>query len=395
MLKLDLAKKNVLTLAIAQGLSITSTGINIIHTGLVGIMLAPKPEYATIPLSFQFITVALTLIPISLLMGKFGRKIIFFLGVFSCFIGSLLVVYAIFEKSFLTFIFGAIFIGLSQSTQQFYRYAATDNVPNEFKSKAISLVLGGGIIAAILGPELSKVSYNYINEYQYLAAYLIAASIQIINFFVLFFLKIPPDKKASEVKRSISSILTQKRLILAVCAAALGYSLMSFLMTAAPLQIVNICKLGNDTSANVIQWHVIAMFAPSFFTGYLISNYGNRKIMLLGIIFYLFSIYFGTVGEKAYHFWLSLFFCGLGWNFLYVGGSDEIAKSTNPKERASVQGITDFIIFFSVSLASLLAGTLHSNIGWNQMLYISLIPLFCLGVYVTSLFFSKEPNTIF
>ncbi len=387
---MDVAKKNVLTLAIAQGLSVTSTGINIIHTGLVGVMLAPKPEYATIPLSFQFITVALTLIPISLLMGKFGRKIIFFLGVISCFLGSLLIVYSIFEKSFLTFILAAIFIGVAQSTQQFYRYAATDNVPNEFKSKAISLVLAGGIIAAILGPELSKISYNYFSEYEYLSAYLIAAGIQIINFFVLFFLKIPPNKKSSEVKRSITSILTQKKLLLAVLTAALGYSLMSFLMTAAPLQIVNICKLGNDASANVIQWHVIAMFAPSFFTGYLISKYGNRKIMLLGIIFYLLSIYFGTVGEKIYHFWLSLFFCGLGWNFLYVGGSDVIAKSTNPKERASIQGITDFIIFFSVSIASLLAGTLHSNVGWNQMLYMSLIPLFGLGIYVISLFFTKD-----
>ena len=353
-------------------------------------MLAPKPEYATIPLSFQFITVALTLIPISLLMGKFGRKIIFFLGILSCFIGSLLVVFAIFEKSFLSFIFAAIFIGLSQSTQQFYRYAATDNVPNEYKSKAISLVLAGGIIAAILGPELSKLSYNYFTEYEYLSAYLVAAAIQIINIFVLCFLKIPPNENILNEKRSVISILSQKKLILAVFTAALGYSLMSFLMTAAPLQIVNVCKLGNDASANVIQWHVIAMFAPSFFTGYLISKYGNRKIMLLGILFYLFSIYFGTVGEKVYHFWLSLFFCGLGWNFLYVGGSDVIAKSTNPKERASVQGITDFIIFFSVSIASLLAGTLHSNIGWNQMLYMSLIPLFALGIYVVNLFFTKE-----
>ena len=391
---MDLAKKNVLTLAIAQGLSITSTGINIIHTGLVGIILAPSPVYATIPLSVQFITVALTLIPLSLLMGRFGRKIIFFLGVLSCFIGSLLVVYAIFEKSFLTFIFAAIFIGMSQSIQQFYRYAATDNVPNEFKSKAISLVLAGGVIAAVLGPELSKVSYNYFTEYEYLSAYLIAAAIQIINLFVLTFLKIPPDKKSLDEKRSILLILRQKKLILAVFTAALGYSLMSFFMTAAPLQIVNICKLGNDASANVIQWHVIAMFAPSFFTGYLITNYGNRKIMLLGIIFYFLSIYFGTIGEKISHFWLSLFFCGLGWNFLYVGGSDEIAKSTNPKERASVQGITDFIIFFSVSMASLLAGTLHSNIGWTQMLYISLIPLSFLGIYVISLFFTNEAKAI-
>ena len=205
--------------------------------------------------------------------------------------------FLLFLKSFLSFIFAAIFIGLSQSTQQFYRYAATDNVPNEYKSKAISLVLAGGIIAAILGPELSKLSYNYFTEYEYLSAYLVAAAIQIINIFVLCFLKIPPNENILNEKRSVISILSQKKLILAVFTAALGYSLMSFLMTAAPLQIVNVCKLGNDASANVIQWHVIAMFAPSFFTGYLISKYGNRKIMLLGILFYLFSIYFGTVGS--------------------------------------------------------------------------------------------------
>ena len=162
---MELAKKNVLILAIAQGLSVTTTNIGIINTGLVGFLLSPEKEYATLPLSLQFLTLALLLIPVSLLMGKYGRKIIFILGVISSLIGTLIVAYSIFEKNFLFFILGSILIGISQATQQFYRYAAADNVPDNFKSKALSYVISGGLIAAILGPELSKVSYNFLTEY--------------------------------------------------------------------------------------------------------------------------------------------------------------------------------------------------------------------------------------
>ena len=176
-------------------------------------------------------------------------------------------------------------LGFSQANQQFYRYAAADNVSSNLKSKAISLVLAGGLIAAVIGPEVSRYSFDIFPEYIYLATYLFAALIQIFNFTILIFIKIKKPEKVMQKLRPLSEILMQKTLIIAISAAAVGYSLMSFIMTATPLQIVNVCKLGDSASATVIQWHVIAMFAPSFFTGSIISFLGNRKVMLIGVLF--------------------------------------------------------------------------------------------------------------
>ena len=170
----------------------------------------------------------------------------------------------------------------------------------------------------------------------------------------------------------------RKTIIIAILAASIGYSLMSFIMTATPLQIVNVCKLGDSASATVIQWHVIAMFAPSFFTGSIINFLGNRKVMMMGVLLYLISICVGVMGQTIEYFWISLFLCGLGWNFLYVGGSDIIAKSALPEERAKVQGVTDFIIFIFVASGSFLAGSLHNNLGWEIMMFYTSIPIFIL-----------------
>tara|TARA_Y100000389_G_scaffold120417_1_gene117760 strand:+ start:1756 stop:2928 length:1173 start_codon:yes stop_codon:yes gene_type:complete len=372
---LELEKRNTLILSVAQGLSITTTSINMINTGLVGAMLATNPSYSTIPLSLQFLTIALTLIPVSLLMGKFGRRSMFLFGSLAAFIGCLIIAFSIIDKSFYLFILGSIFLGFSQANQQFYRYAAADNVSNNLKSKAISLVLAGGVIAAVVGPEVSRYSFDLFPDYIYLATYLLAASIQIINFTILIFIKIKKPEVTAKKIRPLKDILIQKTLIIAILAAAVGYSLMSFIMTATPLQIVNICKLGNSASSTVIQWHIIAMFAPSFFTGSIISRFGNRKVMLVGIILYAFSVFFGILGDTVLNFWIALFLCGLGWNFLYVGGSDIIAKSALPEERAKVQGVTDFIIFVFVAMGSFLAGYLHSNLGWEIMLFYTIIPI--------------------
>ena len=372
---MELEKRNTLILSVAQGLSITTTSINMINTGLVGAMLATNPSYSTIPLSLQFLTIALTLIPVSLLMGKFGRRSMFLLGSLAAFIGCLIIAFSIIDKSFYLFILGSILLGFSQANQQFYRYAAADNVSNNLKSKAISLVLAGGVIAAVVGPEVSRYSFDLFPDYIYLATYLLAASIQIINFTILIFIKIKKPEVTEKKIRPLKDILMQKTLIIAILAAAVGYSLMSFIMTATPLQIVNICKLGNSASSTVIQWHIIAMFAPSFFTGSIISRFGNRKVMLVGIILYAFSVFFGILGDTVLNFWIALFLCGLGWNFLYVGGSDIIAKSALPEERAKVQGVTDFIIFVFVAMGSFLAGYLHSNLCWEIMLFYTIIPI--------------------
>ena len=386
---MELEKRNTLILSVAQGLSITTTSINMINTGLVGAMLATNPSYSTIPLSLQFLTIALTLIPVSLLMGKFGRRSMFLLGSLAAFIGCLIIAFSIIDKSFYLFIVGSILLGFSQANQQFYRYAAADNVSNNLKSKAISLVLAGGVIAAVVGPEVSRYSFDLFPDYIYLATYLLAASIQIINFTILIFIKIKKPEVTAKKIRPLKDILIQKTLIIAILAAAVGYSLMSFIMTATPLQIVNICKLGNSASSTVIQWHIIAMFAPSFFTGSIISRFGNRKVMLVGIILYAFSVFFGILGDTVLNFWIALFLCGLGWNFLYVGGSDIIAKSALPEERAKVQGVTDFIIFVFVAMGSFLAGYLHSNLGWEVMLFYTIIPI---SVIFISIIIIKPQN---
>ena len=379
---MELQKRNILVLSIAQGLSVTSTNINIINTGLVGALLASNVVYATIPLSLQFLTIAISLIPVSLLMGKIGRKPMFLIGALSAFIGCLVVAFSIYEQSFSFFILGSILIGFSQANQQFYRYAAADNVSNNLKSKAISLVLAGGVVAAVLGPEISRYSFDLFPKYVYLGTYLLAGFIQILNFILLLFVNIEKPKKAMFNERPLWIILKEKTLVIAILAAATGYSLMSFIMTATPLQIVNISKLGDSANATVIQWHVIAMFAPSFFTGSIITYFGNRKVMFIGVFFYATSIFFGIIGQTFQHYWAALFLCGLGWNFLYVGGSDIIAKSSSPEERAKVQGVTDFIIFTFVALGSFLAGTLHSNIGWEMMMFYAIIPIAILFISI-------------
>ena len=184
----------------------------------------------------------------------------------------------------------------------------------------------------------------------------------------------------------------RKTVIIAILAASIGYSLMSFIMTATPLQIVNVCKLGDSASATVIQWHVIAMFAPSFFTGSIINFLGNRKVMLMGVLLYVISICVGVMGQTIEYFWISLFLCGLGWNFLYVGGSDIIAKSALPEERAKVQGVTDFIIFIFVASGSFLAGSLHNNLGWEIMMFYTSIPISILFLSIVLLIKRNKGN---
>ena len=382
---MQLEKRNTLILSIAQGLSITTTNINMINTGLVGTILSTNSALATIPLSLQFLTIALTLIPVSLLMGKFGRRPMFLIGALCAFIGCLIIAFSILSKSFSVFILGSILLGFSQANQQFYRYAAADNVSYNLKSKAISLVLAGGVIAAIVGPEISKYSFDFFPNYIYLASYLFAAVIQILNFIIFLFIKIEKPKLNKNPVRPLSSILFQKKLIIAILAAAIGYSLMSFIMTATPLQIVNVCKLGDEASASVIQWHVIAMFTPSFFTGFIIMKLGSRKVMMIGVLIYIVSISFAIIGQTFQHFWMSLFLCGLGWNFLYVGGSDVIAKSALPEERAKVQGVTDFIIFSFVAIGSFLAGVLHTKIGWEIMMLYTSIPIIILLISIMAI----------
>lgn len=372
----------ILRMALAQGLSMTVMNVNIINTGLVGSILAPTLWMATLPLSLLFVAVMLASLPASLLMARFGRRPIFLAGVIISVIATLMQAAAIIFGDFSLFVIGSILLGISHGTAQFYRYAAADAVPISEKPKAISYVLLGGLMAAIIGPEIAFRLVDVIEGAKYAGSFLGATAVQLLAFLVLARLSIAPPEKQLHQGRSIRVFFTMKGFRLGLIIAGLGYAVMSFLMTATPIQIVNVSYLGIEENVRVIQWHVIAMFAPSFFTGSLISRYGIKAIAIAGLIFYLMCVGFALLGTGFWHYFIALFMLGLGWNFLYVSGSALIASMTKPSERGRVQGVCDLIIFSTVAGASLSAGIFHSVLGWQGLVQYCLIPVGVMGLAI-------------
>ena len=372
--------KNVFLLATAQIFSMTTMNINIIVTGLAGFLIAPYGWLSTFPLSLQFIITMFATFPTSLLMSVFGRKIIFVIGALSTSVGGILMAVALFQKLFFLFCFGSILLGLGHASSLFYRYAATETVPNMAKPKAMSLVLSGGLIAALLGPKIYQVSAEIYLDSLYAGSYIMISIVQLISIPFILNLKIPLPPKTSSGGRKVSEIFVDRSMIRAVISAAGGYGIMSFLMTATPLQIINICKFGVAQNASIIQWHVIAMFAPSFFTGTLIQKFTVERVLSAGMYIYLLVVLIAFYADTPEQYLLALFLLGIGWNFLYIGGSSLIVSLTFPEEQGKVQGIADFIIFGVVAISSLSAGLMHYLIGWDKMVLWSLPILFIIFI---------------
>ena len=366
---------NVWRMTAAQGLSMTVMNVNIINTGLAGAILAPELWLATLPLSLQFLTVMFATFPASLLMGRFGRRPIFLSGVFISVLATLTQTAAIMTGQFSLFVFGSMLLGCSHGIAQFYRYAAADGLPDHMKPKAISFVLLGGLAAAMIGPEIAYRFVDAIDGARYAGTFLVAGAVHLLAFLALLGMDSPKHPPNQSQGRSLAIFISMSGFRLGLIAAALGYAVMSFLMTATPLQIVNVSQLDVADNARVIQWHVIAMFAPSFVTGHLISRFGVKHIMASGLLMYAICIFAALSGTAFWHYFTALFALGLGWNFLYVSGSTLIARLAEPAERGRVQGIADLIIFASVAFASLSAGALHSFVGWSGLVLLCLLPV--------------------
>jgi len=372
--------KNVFLLATAQIFSMTAMNINIIVTGLAGFLIAPHGWLSTFPLSLQFIITMLATFPTSLLMSVFGRKIIFVIGALSTSMGGILMAVALFQKLFFLFCFGSIFLGLGHASSLFYRYAATETVPNMAKPKAMSLVLSAGLIAALLGPKIYQTSAEIYLDSLYAGSFIMISIVQLISIPFILNIRIPLPLKTSSGGRKVSEIFFDRSMIRAVISAAGGYGIMSFLMTATPLQIINICKFGVAQNASIIQWHVIAMFAPSFFTGTLIQKFTVERVLSAGMYIYLLVVLIAFYADTPGQYLLALFLLGIGWNFLYIGGSSLIVSLTFPEEQGKVQGIADFVIFGTVAISSLSAGLMHYLIGWDKMVLWSLPILFIIFI---------------
>ncbi|MBL6604474.1 MAG: MFS transporter [Alphaproteobacteria bacterium] len=362
-------------MTIAQGLSMSVMNINIINTGLAGALLAPALWMATLPLSLQFVAVIMATLPASLLMARFGRGPVFIIGVCIALTATLIQGLALIRGDFTLFISGSVLLGFSHGTAQFYRYAAADAVAVADKPKAVSFVLLGGLFAAFVGPEIAYRFVGAVDGAPYAGAFFGAAGVQFFAFFALAGLDIPPPDRRGSAGRPLSAFFATASFRLGLVVAALGYACMSFLMTATPLQIVNISQLGTEENARVIQWHVIAMFAPSFFTGLLVSKFGVRWMIVLGALLYGLVAVFALAGNSFWHYFAALFLLGLGWNFLFVTGTTLIARIAKPVERGRVQGVSDLVIFACVAIASLSAGVLHSAIGWDGLVLSCLLPM--------------------
>ncbi len=366
---------NVIRLAAAQALSMTTMNVNIINTALVGSLLAPVPWLATLGLSLQFIFSMLTTLPASLLMVRFGRREVFIGGVMIAAFSAFLQGFSILISNFTMFCFASMMLGIAHGCAGFYRYAAADSAAESEKPFAISYVLAGGLLAAIMGPEIARNTVGLVSDHLYAGCYFSVALVQLISLGFLAGVKIPKPKLTQSGGRPIGMFLATPVFTAGAISAAIGYALMSYVMTATPLQIVNVAKLGTSANATIIQWHVVAMFLPAFFTGSLIKRFGVQLILGAGIITYLVAIACALMGDGFWWYFISLALMGLGWNFLYIGGSSLVARVASPEERGRVQGIADLMTTTCVATASLTAGILHSQFGWEIMMLAAFGPL--------------------
>ncbi len=378
--------RNVWLLVFAQGLSMTTLNVNMIIVGLSGLAIAPVPWLATVPLSLQFVASMLSTLPASILMGKFGRRPVFLVGIILFAVGMTGLGLSLIAQNFMAFMACSLLVGMAHGINQFYRYAAADSVEEKQKPVVVSLVLAGGVVAAFLGTSIVKNSITLYPETLYAGCFFAAAALQVIAFPLLLRLNIPkpevlPVQEQQHI-RPLTSFFKMPRFLAGLIGAALGYAVMSFMMTAAPLQIVSVSKMSDAANATVIQWHVIAMFAPSFFTGNLIKRFGVERVMGFGLLLYTAAIFIALNGFTFWHYFVVLALIGGGWNTLYVGGSSIIAAIATPQERAKVQGITDFIITFSVASASLSAGAMHYLAGWQMMSKLTLIPIVIIALMI-------------
>jgi len=367
---METSRRNVLVLAICQGLLLINNTVLITVNALAGFALAPTKALATLPVTMYFIGSAISTIPMSLLMKQIGRRAGFTIGAFSAIAGSSLCAWGVYSSTFWMLCAGVLVLGMYFAAGQYYRFAAADAAPVEFKSKAISMVLAGGIVGGFIGPETSKITKDIVAGHSFAGAYFSLIAFALLSIVVLRWLHIP-RLQASERKsagRPLAHIMRQPELIVAVLCGMVGYGVMNLLMTATPLAMVARHHPFSD-AAFVIQWHVVGMYAPSFVTGWLILRFGLTRVMLTGVVLNFICVAIALSGVDVMHFWSAMVTLGIGWNFMFVGATTLLTETHTATERAKVQGVNDAAIFLTMVVSSLSSGALFSYQGWHLMNY--------------------------
>lgn len=371
-----MARRNILVLALAQTLGASNGPIIISLGGLVGEKLSGDVAIATLPVSLYNLGLALGTLPAAMIMRSFGRRSGYILGAATGLVAGSIATAGIVMASFLVFCTGTFLAGFYASYVQSYRFAAADGVSGTLKGKAISAVMVGGLAAAILGPQLVVWTRESIPALPFAGSFISQAALALLAIPVLLMLRTSDNASGrgaapADTGRPLGQILQSPRYLLAVAAGVVSYGLMTFIMTAAPIAMVH---MGHsvDHAALGIQWHVLAMFGPSFFTGRLMARFGKERITAIGLLIIAASALVALSGLDVGHFWVSLTLLGIGWNFGFLGATAMVTDCHSPAERAKAQGANDFIVFGTVAVASFSSGALLNSSGWSILNWIVL-----------------------
>jgi len=364
-------KKNVALLATCQALSMTSVTMLFTVAALIGSQLASDRSLATLPIALLQVAVMLTTIPASLLMQRRVRRFGFVVGTLIGIAGAVLGVWAVLGGNFQVFCAAMILLGIFNGFTGFYRFAAAEVAEESFRAQAISLVVAGGVVAALIGPGLASWAKDWFPAV-FAGSLLPIVALQCVTLGVLAGIEMPPLEKVDlKGGRSLSTIMRQPVFLIALLGSIIGYSVMVLIMTATPLAMVGLQHPFHE-AATVLQWHVLGMFAPSFFTGFLIARFGVLKIILCGIALNLFCVAINASGIDIFHFRSALLLLGVGWNFLFIGSTTLLTQAYSPAEKAKTQATHDFLMFSFVAIAAYLSGRILTSGGWAVVNYAAL-----------------------
>lgn len=376
-------------------IAVSSTLVTVILGGIVGSKLAATPALATLPVSLMIVGIALTAIPAAMLMKAIGRRLGFSLAALLGSAAALLAAIALVYDSFLLFCSATFLLGINLSFVQQYRFAAAESVKVSRIGHAISLVLLGSIGGALLGPELATRGRHWLDGGEYVGT-MVAASVLLLaaSLLLLFLRNITPASDLPQdplPARRLSEIVRQPLYLVALLGGLVGYCVMNFIMTATPVSMHVIDGHSVAQTATVIRSHVIAMYGPSLISGFMIERLGTRRMMAIGACTMLATVLVGLQGHQVMHYWLALVLLGIGWNFLYIGGTTLLTRTYHSNERFKAQAINDFSIFTMSATGSLFAGTVIHYLGWTRLLLIVITPLLLMLV---ALYWVRGRNTV-
>jgi len=362
------SRRNVLLLALSQALFMIGTSTMIAEASIVGFNLATDKTLATLPVALQQIGVVFAQIPANLLMQRVGRRMGYTVGAGFGIVGTAVATLGVLWGSFLLFCAGSAINGIYNGFGQSYRFAAVDGSSEKWRAKAISYTLAGGVIAAVLGPELAKYTKDLMAPVTFAGSFASLTLVAILALVVLQFIDIPRASAGAQrgTARPLREILRQPAAIVAILSGMVGYGTMTLLMTVTPLAMIA-CSHPFESAAFVIQWHILGMFAPSFFTGHLISRFGVLNVITAGVLILAACLAVNMSGTAVAQFWLGLFLLGVGWNFTYVGATTLLTQVYRPAEKAKVQATNDFLVFGMMATGALSSGAFFNVIGWDRL----------------------------